>query len=566
MDIYMILKDGADQESQIYNYLYYKYSINIVVWKPDKDINELVEALFEKVRKQRAWKLFVVDKSNLYSNENLYWGNESEELLTLLSNVYFVNGKGGRRPPEKIYVIRRRTQSILSGKSGDFFYVINAAVPSCRFLIMDYSEKEYLKELEKLKLVSVIVLLGINEIPPEILEAYMVYKVEVTIDENKLKEFLLYNENNLMKRESDLKRNYQQLAAYSKQEIYSYRDYVPKLSINTFHPLRMSYLFGGISKPDEAHKWIEKKNEIASRIDLIKKEQIRHQEELRREMKNRISLLPTENMSLDEEEEKEIYEKIKKNQKDLNECYVDFWKLNDELVEDELNKEKELEKILNDRYSIKEVLAVLGGITLGLIVPFILLFTVEIKIKTGLGIIADDEGCEMLITGLKYVGKYIILFEALFCLYWQALSFVDIYKAIHAFNEVLNKINQSIRVNLAKYKKLFSLVYGLRLCQSFLNRNENFKKWKKECLGNLKKEENDFYSEKEKFYGFQEVFNYLLSEEKNFNKKTTDDLNVDKRNQGLKINGNKEIFNPLFYISKISITKEVNDGDRIGMD
>lgn len=555
MNSYLIIRTETEAEYKKYSYIFGQFNINVILWLPNASVSEIVGELFENVKKYSDWQLFVIDLKEVYYGQNPYACKQNTELVNFSQQVYWLKGKGQCKPPQKIYLICQRRSGVISGIESELLYGFERAVPSCRFLVMNCSGREYLESYEKFKMISLIIILADRDMPHNLFEAYHVYGIDLKINEKLLFQYLENEKEKVRRREEELYKKEREIKKINKRVEDGYQEFIPPLSTCGYDSFNIKTIFCGIKTNKSMRKWLKKKVETERRIDELKKEQIRKQKELQNEMKERMEQISTKSLPLDDDTVEEIEKKIPEMQNELNKYYVELWKLDQELMEEKYEREKKLDKALENRFTVRELMAV--GIfvlcwTLGVFSIFLI---VEDKILKILGMMENADRVKWWCSNLRYESFVLGVFVLFFGIIVLIDTSYNLKKMAVSLNEVFSQIRGHLQKNLFKYRDLFSLIYRIKIYQGYLNQNKEFRKEQSELMKELKTLREQWEKDYKSFQCLYKSFEYLKEqkweEESRFGKRKKEKIVLD--------NNGREINNPLFYVEGISIAKEVRN-------
>lgn len=557
MNNYLVIKVETEAEYEKYCYIVKRFSIHTILWGAGKDVVDIIEELFLSVEPFCCWQLFVVDLFSISTSQNPYSSKQNMDFVTLSQEQTFVNGRGVCRPPDKIYFLRRREECVASGKQGEELLGYDKALPCCRFLVLEHSHKEYLEVYERLAMISLITILTKYDVFYDLLQAYHVYSVQVDINDFKLIQYLRKEKDILIQQEENLIKKMADLSKCEEKIEDGIQEYIPQFNVKAYEVSSLKALFCSVKTKKNSSKWLKIKTEIEVRIEEARNQQLNKQKELNKEVKHRLCFASPEDMFLEDETVKDIEKRILKMQTELNNCYVDMWELDTKLAERKKQKEQELDGELKNRYTWSELLGTAGVIFLIMIGGFgVFLFT-EWKVVKEIEVTNMEELISWIWLNIRYMGgillKYVLIYLGVLLLKMR----LDIKKARDSFQDILDQIGKRIQENIFKYRSFFSLVYGLRICQSYLNRNKNFQIKRMTELNKLEMEKVILEKNREDFENLYSCFRHL---EKNIDQNSE---RVEKnRIVRIKINSSgKEIESSLFYIEGLTIKKEVrNEG------
>lgn len=555
MNNYLIIKTESETEYERYSYIFKQFPIDIILWSHEEIVSEIIEELFKRVERYCDWQLFLIDLSHYYHGENPYFCKQNSDFIDFSQQVYWVKGKEQSKPPKKIYFLCQRKKGVVSGNEGDQLYGFEQAVSSCRFLVVDCSGRGYLEVFEKLKIVSLVIILASNDMPHEIFEAYHVYSVDLKISKDKLVQYLENQKEKLERREGELDKERRSLVRVEEKIEDGYQEFIPPLSTCGYDSFNIKTIFCGIKTRKGMRKWLKKKVETDRRIDELKKEQISKQKELRNEMQERMSHVSTKNLPLEDDTVEEIKKKLLEMQNGLSECYVELWKLDTELAEEKREREKELDKALENRFTARELFAVGGFIFAWMLGVFIIFLAAEGEILEVFGLIEKINKVKWWQKNVIYGGGIFLGYALLFVITFLINTSYNLKKLAVCFNQVLGEIRENLQENLFKYRDFFSLIYKIKIYQGYLKRNKNFQREQSERMKELEVLIEQWQKENGSFQYLYEVFEHLKKQERGGENRFR---KMDKEKIVLG-NSGKEIKNPLFYVEGVSISKEVSD-------
>lgn len=553
MDSYLIIKANEKTEYEKYSYLLDKFSIPFVIWT-NEDESDIVDKLYELVRPYSIWKLFIADLSKVIDAENPFCDNALNEVQTLMQETFFTLGRNTCRPPEKIYILARRNKKSLSGIKGSELEGIQGAIPACRFLVMDYPSKSYLKIYEDLKLISLVIIMAVNDMPPEVMEAYVVYLVEVEISDYKLQHFLKMEKDILEDEKWEIEREKQELEDW-KGEGY-YKESNVQLPGSTFKTMQIENSSLGIKNFSTQKMWQKEKVNIAVRLKQVQSEQLTKQSELKLEFKKRINELSTEDMFLKNDELESIQESIRQLQQELNQSFIKLWEIEKELMGEEHEKEKEVNEIHQNLYSWREILLSALLIWGFILIVFLFFLAEEQKIWGELGDLTEDFDSKMnwIKECIKCVGIYFMLPPIMFVVMIPCLDTLELFKKKLELNHVLRKIEARLKTNISHYKDFYMRVYNLNIKENYLTKNQNYLRHKNQKRELIIKKEDKWNSKNRKFNVLSSLFTYLLKDTGNGEQK------VYSKEKVLLLNAREDrLYSPLYFVEGLFIIKEVED-------
>lgn len=557
MDNYLILITVPHSNNfNEYHYLFEKYDIILVGECPNNNVDEIVKELFKKVRPYSDWQLFIVDQLGEIDILNFYNEIHEKILGKILSKDVLRNGNDKCKPPERIYVINEREEYLSGGEETEVVSIIKDVLPCCRFLVFYRSKKPYMKLYEDLKIVSTIIVFANNNMPPEVMEAYYVYKIDLEFREGMLHRFFENEEWEIEKRREELRQQQEALEETKGNKSYGYHEYSPHLSVSTFRCLKIHRFSYGKEKEADEVRWKEENKEIEVRIAKVKEEQLENQRELKKEMTGRMEKISQKEIYLSTEGERNFNDRIKVIQKELNDCYVDYWEMDEELENQRVSKAEEIDELLSQRYTLKEILAFVLEIFILIVGVFIVFSMAELGIKTKFEPVVWRETLEEFLPYLLEVSGGMFVFIVLFLVKWLWGTFLDIQSEMKEYNAILNKINSRIRYNLTKYRQFFSKLYHIKICQNYLINQGIIKHEKAEKLEKIKEEKKECDESSETLKKLKEKVENIISVPEEDRSEE-----IDVREGLIDINeGSIKIYSPLGYVDKIVIRKEVCDG------
>lgn len=553
MDSYLIIKANEKSEYKKYSYLLDKFSVSFVIWT-DENADTIVDKLSELVSPYSKWKLFIMDLSKAVDVKNPFADKEMEEVQNLIRKDFFVFGKDTCRPPEKIYILARRKKKNLSGIKGDDLEGMVIEIPSCRFLLMDYPLQNYLRIYEDLKVISFIIILAVNDMPPEIMEAYAVYLVEIGINDWKLQQFLKAEKNALEDEQWKMEKEKYEIENWRGEE--DYKELNTELPNSAFKTMQVESRLLGIRNLGTLKRWQREKVRLAVRLERIKKEELEKQSELKSELKNRINALSANDIVLEKGEIESIQKDIRQLQQELNESFIELWELDRELAEEEWEKENKVDNIYQNFFSWKEIVFETLGI-LGLIfIIFLSFLCVEQNYLVEIFNQPDDYASKInwMQECMNSMKLYFIVLPLLFIFMVVAMDTCEIYKKKTELNQVLRKIEDKLRTNIAHYKKFYTTIYQLKVKENYILKGQNYIRHKKEKMKLLAEKEEKWNIRNKQFEVLDNLFTQLLKDSGNDKQMMHSDENAALLNVG-----EDKLYNPFCFVESLSIIKEVED-------
>ena len=557
MDNYLIIKVQSEEYSQDYQYILDQFSIVPIIWNSEKKkVPDIITELEEKLHPHHDWNLFIVEFSTLFTDGNPFQKKEMDHIKTLIEDSKFKVGFKQCKPPEKIYLIARKKEGAPAGNGKERLYGFYEEVSICRFIIMACSDKEYLKKIDELKIISTVCLLANNNMPPEIMEAYYVYRISLDINEKMLWEYLKEQRRFLQKEEWDIGKKKWKIENENKRDKESYEEYIPEFSVSAYESLEIQNRFCGVKNEHADRAWLQEKIQRDVKIERLQKEQISKQKEINRIMRKRISLVSVEDIFLEDDEIKKIQKEIEEKQKALNDSYIEVWKMDSDLEREKKESEDELEAALKSRYLWGEIIKVAVMILLFMIGTFGIFLTVEKEIWIEAGIMEDKIPYEWILDNVKYCTKWNAPLIVLFVVFLIISYAYEINSLRKKFNMVMKKMTDQLDNNISHYKVFFALVYSLRVCQNYITRNQNYKLNQKRQMKSLEQRTNELYHAQRNLDLLYKSFKYLDNSEKY--DENLEEIILSRKKIYIN-NEDTAIDNLLYFVENLFIEKEVSD-------
>lgn len=517
MHVYVLLKGIANEELEKYKFLYDQHDFKVITW--DKDTWEGArEVLYTIVKPYCIWKLVIIDTGEELKEEG---DKVFEYIKPLLSDPDIKSGKGNLRPPAQIYNLMRRKRKNSDGCLGQGMEVSisewDKVLPrSARFFFMDCEEQDYWQDFENLKLICAAIILGENELPEELTEAYCIYQIQIDVNEKWLKIYLEHQEKLLLEQRNNIDKRQSGLEQNKENGSYVIYDYLPEIMAGSFKKLVLKYRYCIIKKKKDLINWYSDVAGISADIERYQRGQQENHRRMRTELNQRLGVLVGTELYLDEMQEQEINHQIEKVREELVPYYTEVWRLNKNLSEKKEKIEKKIEYILKKRKTWKDISQIIRGMYFFiflLYIPFWGLYLAELEVLQkiqGYGWKLDEPqiGLEVFAIAICFLCMGV---GAILLFFWFIKDKMRMAKK--EYINILKQINEGFKKNYDWYKKFFSLTFQLRSFRKVLLRSKGYQKREEVIRANLRNEKERVEKNLKRLKEFNEKFIILIEED-----------------------------------------------------
>lgn len=566
MHVLVILKGIEKDRLKEYEFLYGQNDFKVMVWDKD-EWDKACETLYNNVKPYCIWKLVIIDAVSEVKEDKY---KISGDIESLLKKSDIKRGREDRRSPRHIYCLMRRKGGKTDSCHRKLMEVMadepEQLPPFARFFLMDYEDQSYQQKFEILKLICVTIVLGKDEILEKLTEPYYIHQIKITIDEERLKNYLEHREKALLEQIDEVEKRQFRLESDKERGSYVIYDYLPEITAGGFVKIVLKHRYCVIKHKEDMLNWESDIADISAEIERYQREQGQNHRQLKAELNQRLGALEDTECYLDEQQKQKIKSRMEKDKEKLVSCYAEDWKLDKALSQEKEKIEKKINYILRKRRTWKDVFRIVQGMyafTILLFLPFVGLYLSEMECLQYLQ--------EEFRWNVEIPERGTAFFSIIICalcipvaavLYFLGCQWKRMWEAKKEYVGLLNKLNEGFKENYDRYKDFFASVFRLRGFRKVLLDSKRYEKDEAELRKSLYKDKE---TAKEKHKNVKE-FNkkFFLMIEENMKDQNRGNIQVDrqiinKSNQIIKVNEEEmPLCEELPFVSSISLIKETH--------
>ena len=566
MHVLVILKGIEKDRLKEYEFLYGQNDFKVMVWGKN-EWDKACETLYNNVESYCIWKLVIIDAISEVKEDEY---KISEDIESLLKEPDIKRGREDRRPPRHIYCLMRRKGGKADRCHRKLMEVIADAPdqlpPFARFFLMDYEDRSYLQNFENLKLICATIVLGKEEILEKLTEPYYIHQIQITIDEERLKNYLVHQEEVLLEQIDEMDKRKFRLECDKERGNYVIYDYLPEITAGGFVKIVLKHRFCVIKHKEDMQNWESDIANISADIGRFQREQRQKHRQLKAELNQRLGTLEGTKCYLDEQERQKIKSCMEEDKEKLISCYAEDWKLDKALSREKEKMEKKISYILRKRRTWKDVLQIVQGMyifTIFSFLPFVGLYLTEVECLQYL----QEEfrwNVEIPERGTAFFSIIIcaLCIPVVAVLYFLWFQWKRMWKAKKEYVGLLKKFNKGFKENYDRYKNFFSSVFRLRGFRKVLLGSKRYEKDEARIRSSLY--ENKEIAEKKLKNVKEFIKKFALLIEENMKDQNRGNFQVDrqiinKSSQIIKVNEEEmPVCEELPFVSSISLIKETH--------